>query len=65
MVRRRGHTEPARALSTDLLTGRADCDRYDQRIDTRFKRHPAIIQTLCQGTRGLRPSMWLDSEAYG
>ena len=44
--------EPARALSTNLLTIRAGRDRYFYRIDTRFERHPATIQALCPEARG-------------
>ena len=52
--------ESARAFSTGLLTIRADRDRYLYGINTWFERRPPleIIQTPCQETRSLMPSVF-------
>ena len=48
------------SMSMDSSGARVDAESY-YRIDTRFVRHPAIVQTLCQEARGLMPSMSMDS----
>jgi uncharacterized membrane protein YgcG len=50
--------EAARAIIVDLLTIRADRDRYYYGMDTLFERHPDIIKTLCDEARGLMPIMF-------
>merc|ERR1719502_1708124 len=42
-----GNFEAALAIIRDLLTFRADRDRYYYGVDELFKRHPDIIKMLC------------------
>jgi len=52
-----GSIEAAHAIVTDLLTFRADRDRYYYGMDTLFERHADIIKRLCVDAPGLLPVM--------
>mmetsp|Transcript_98483 Transcript_98483/g.153896 ORF Transcript_98483/g.153896 Transcript_98483/m.153896 type:complete len:1144 (-) Transcript_98483:100-3531(-) len=53
-----GAVEAARQLITDLLTFRADRDRYYYGMDQLFKRHPDIVQRLCNEAPVLLPTLF-------
>lgn len=46
-----GSFEAAGAIIADLLTIRADRDRYYYGVDPLFERHPDIVQRLCLEAR--------------
>jgi len=48
-----GALEAAQAIIEDLLTIRADRDRYYYASDDLFGRHPDVILRLCQDARGI------------
>jgi len=50
-----GSLDAAKAIIVDLLTIRADRDRYYYGMDTLFDRHPDIVQRLCKDAPGLLP----------
>jgi len=50
-----GILEAASAMIKDLLTFRADRDRYFYGVDDLFKRHPDLIKLLCDNAPGLLP----------
>mmetsp|Transcript_93649 Transcript_93649/g.269625 ORF Transcript_93649/g.269625 Transcript_93649/m.269625 type:complete len:1122 (+) Transcript_93649:131-3496(+) len=50
-----GSLEAARAIIQDLLTIRADRDRYYYGMDIMFERHPDIIKRLCADAPALLP----------
>ncbi|CAE8633053.1 unnamed protein product, partial [Polarella glacialis] len=52
-----GSMEVAKVIMTDLLTIRADRDRYYYGVDELFKRHPDIVQILTQEAPMLVPTM--------
>jgi len=52
-----GALEAATAIITDLLTFRADRDRYYYGMDDLFKRHPDIIQNLANNAPILLPKL--------
>merc|ERR1719379_1663870 len=52
-----GNFEAATAIIRDLLTFRADRDRYYYGVDELFKRHPDIIQILCDQAIDLVPKL--------
>jgi len=52
-----GSLEAATAIIADLLTIRADRDRYYYGMDIMFERHPDIIQRLCLDAPALMPMM--------
>merc|ERR1719379_1903209 len=52
-----GALESAQAIIQDLLTFRADRDRYYYGMDALFKRHPNIIQILCDQAIDLVPKL--------
>merc|ERR1719210_142236 len=54
-----GSLEAAKAIIVDLLTIRADRDRYYYGVDTLFERHPDIIKVLSTGAPALMP-LFLD-----
>lgn len=53
-----GSLEAAKAIITDLLTIRADRDRYYYGMDTMFSRHPDIVRRLCQDAPALLPTLF-------
>jgi hypothetical protein len=53
-----GALESALAIIQDLLTFRADRDRYYYGMDQLFKRHPDIIQRLCNEAPVLLPKLY-------
>ena len=52
-----GNFEAATAILRDLLTFRADRDRYYYGMDDLFKRHPDIIKMLCDQAPDLLPKL--------
>merc|ERR1719296_398259 len=50
-----GSIEAATAIVNDLLTFRADRDRYYYGMDTMFERHADIVKRLCIDAPGLLP----------
>merc|ERR1719407_319721 len=52
-----GNFEAATAILRDLLTFRADRDRYYYGMDDLFKRHPDIINILCDQAPDLLPKL--------
>jgi hemoglobin-like flavoprotein len=50
-----GSLEAAKAIIQDLLTIRADRDRYYYGMDVLFERHPDIIRRLCTDAPALLP----------
>merc|ERR1719343_1394312 len=50
-----GSLEAASAIIVDLLTIRADRERYYYGMDTMFQRHSDIIKVFCADARGLLP----------
>jgi len=52
-----GNLEAATAILRDLLTFRADRDRYYYGMDELFKRHPDIIKILCDQAPDLVPRL--------
>merc|ERR1719359_1221619 len=52
-----GALESALAIIQDLLTFRADRDRYYYGMDALFKRHPEIVQTLTNDAPSLLPKL--------
>lgn len=52
-----GALEAAGAMIIDLLTIRADRDRYYYSMDQLFTRHPDIIQRLCNDAPALLPKL--------
>jgi len=52
-----GSLDAARAIIIDLLTIRADRDRYYYGMDILFERHWNIIQRLCLDAPGLLPTL--------
>ena len=50
-----GSLEAGQAIIQDLLTIRADHERYYYGMDTMFERHPDIIQRFCSDARSLLP----------
>merc|ERR1740117_1509160 len=53
-----GNFEAAVAIITDLLTFRADRDRYYYGVDELFKRHPDIIKMLCDQAPDIVPKLF-------
>lgn len=52
-----GSLSAATVIITDLLTIRADRDRYYYGVDELFERHPDIVQIMTEGARVLLPTM--------
>ena len=52
-----GALESAQAIILDLLTFRADRDRYYYGMDALFKRHPEIVQTLVNDAPTVLPKL--------
>merc|ERR1719436_2176358 len=52
-----GSMDAANAIITDLLTIRADRDRYYYGMDVMFERHPDIIRRLCSDVPVLLPTL--------
>jgi len=52
-----GSLDAAKAIIVDLLTIRADRDRYYYGVDTMFERHPDIIERLCMDAPTLLPTL--------
>jgi len=52
-----GNVEAATAMIRDLLTFRADRDRYYYGVDDLFKRHPDIIKMLCDMAPDVIPKL--------
>merc|ERR1711988_434639 len=52
-----GALESAEAIILDLLTFRADRDRYYYGMDALFKRHPEIVQTLTNDAPTVLPKL--------
>jgi len=52
-----GSLEAAKAIIMDLLTIRADRDRYYYGMDTLFERHPDVVKRLCVDAPALLPSL--------
>merc|ERR1719401_3229123 len=52
-----GSLDAARAIIVDLLTIRADRDRYYYGMDTMFERHADIVKRLCMDAPGLLPTL--------
>merc|ERR1719502_1869109 len=52
-----GNFEAATAIIRDLLTFRADRDRYYYGVDDLFKRHPDMIKMLCDQAPDLVPKL--------
>merc|ERR1712159_856941 len=52
-----GALESAEAIIQDLLTFRADRDRYYYGMDALFKRHPEIVQTLSTDAPSVLPKL--------
>merc|ERR1719436_929050 len=50
-----GSLEAAKAIIQDLLTFRADRDRYYYGMDIMFERHPDIVKRLCLDAPALMP----------
>merc|ERR1740116_199911 len=53
-----GSLEAAQAMIVDLLTIRADRERYYYGMDTMFQRHDDIIRVFCADARGLLPILF-------
>merc|ERR1719277_1042552 len=53
-----GSLEAAKAIIQDLLTIRADRDRYYYGMDIMFERHPDIIKRLCADAPALLPALF-------
>merc|ERR1719493_484811 len=53
-----GSLESAKAIIVDLLTIRADRDRYYYGMDILFERHPDIVQRMCLDAPALLPSLF-------
>merc|ERR1719450_1157390 len=53
-----GSLESAKAIIVDLLTIRADRDRYYYGMDTLFERHEDIVQRLCLDAPALLPVLF-------
>merc|ERR1719479_231622 len=53
-----GSLDSAKAIIVDLLTIRADRDRYYYGMDTMFERHPDIVKRLCQDAPALLPTLF-------
>ena len=49
--------EAAQAIIADLLTFRADRERYYYGVDEMFKRHPDLIKILCDQAPDLVPKL--------
>merc|ERR1712190_440978 len=52
-----GSLEAAKAIIVDLLTIRADRDRYYYGMEDLFERHPDIVKRLCMEATSLLPTM--------
>jgi len=52
-----GSLEAAKAIIVDLLTIRADRDRYYYGMDTLFERHPDVVMRLCVDAPALLPTL--------
>eukprot|EP00429_Kryptoperidinium_foliaceum_P014543 CAMPEP_0176039152 /NCGR_PEP_ID=MMETSP0120_2-20121206/19407_1 /TAXON_ID=160619 /ORGANISM="Kryptoperidinium foliaceum, Strain CCMP 1326" /LENGTH=1114 /DNA_ID=CAMNT_0017372547 /DNA_START=67 /DNA_END=3411 /DNA_ORIENTATION=- len=52
-----GSLDAAGAIIQDLLTIRADRDRYYYGVDALFGRHPDILRRLCMDAPGLLPAL--------
>lgn len=52
-----GSLSAAAVIIQDLLTIRADRDRYYYGVDELFERHPDIVQIMTEGARVLLPTM--------
>eukprot|EP00933_Yihiella_yeosuensis_P069725 TRINITY_DN7662_c0_g1_i1.p1 TRINITY_DN7662_c0_g1~~TRINITY_DN7662_c0_g1_i1.p1 ORF type:complete len:1229 (-),score=294.03 TRINITY_DN7662_c0_g1_i1:161-3820(-) len=52
-----GASDAARVIIVDLLTIRADRDRYYYGVDELFDRHPDIVQILCENAQDLLPCL--------
>ena len=52
-----GALDSALAIINDLLTMRADRDRYYYGMDSLFARHPEILKTLCADAPTLLPRL--------
>merc|ERR1719188_2946425 len=52
-----GSLEAAKAIIIDLLTIRADRDRYYYGMDFMFERHNDIIKRLCEDAPALLPTL--------
>jgi hypothetical protein len=52
-----GNVEAAQAIIADLLTFRADRERYYFGVDEMFKRHPDLIKILCDQAPDLVPKL--------
>ena len=52
-----GSLDAAKAMIVDLLTIRADRDRYYYGMDIMFERHPDIIKRLCMDAPALLPTL--------
>ena len=52
-----GSLEAAKGIISDLLTIRADRDRYYYGMDTMFERHPDIVKRLCADAQVLLPTL--------
>merc|ERR1719506_2253329 len=52
-----GNFEASLAIIRDLLTFRADRDRYYYGVDELFKRHPDVIKMLCDNAPSLVPKL--------
>ena len=59
-----GALESALAIINDLLTMRADRDRYYYGMDSLFSRHPEILKTLCADAPTLLPRLPLPSPRH-
>jgi len=53
-----GSLDAAKAIIVDLLTIRADRDRYYYGMDTMFERHPDIVRRLCLDAPALLPTLF-------
>jgi len=53
-----GSLEAAKAIIVDLLTIRADRDRYYYGMDTLFERHPDVVRRLCVDAPELLPTLF-------
>merc|ERR1711972_563444 len=52
-----GSLEAAKAVIIDLLTIRADRDRYYYGMDILFERHPDVVKRLCMDAPALVPTL--------
>lgn len=55
-----GSLDAAKAIVVDLLTIRADRDRYYYGMDTMFERHSDIVKRLCMDAPRCYPHCWTD-----